>query len=104
MLYADREIFIFFPCSADHEQEWQPYPVDPYSCYMCDHTLKGRTLPSIRWHTPREGICVGGVGLLDGEMETHTDIMTLLEGSHAKEYCRTNLLIGDSPAGMQQSK
>ena len=26
-----------FPCSADHEQDWQPYPVDPYSCYMCDH-------------------------------------------------------------------
>ena len=24
--------------SADHEQDWQPYPVDPYSCYMCDHT------------------------------------------------------------------
>ena len=29
---------IRFPCSADHEQDWQPYPVDPYSCYMCDHT------------------------------------------------------------------
>ena len=28
---------INFPCSADHEQDWQPYPVDPYSCYMCDH-------------------------------------------------------------------
>ena len=27
-----------FACSADHEQDWQPYPVDPYSCYMCDHT------------------------------------------------------------------
>ena len=27
-----------FPCSADHKQKWQPYPVDPYSCYMCDHT------------------------------------------------------------------
>ena len=27
-----------FPCSADYEQDWQPYPVDPYSCYMCDHT------------------------------------------------------------------
>ena len=27
-----------FPCSADHVQDWQPYPVDPYSCYMCDHT------------------------------------------------------------------
>ena len=25
---------INFPCSADHEQDWQPYPVDPYSCYM----------------------------------------------------------------------
>ena len=21
---------IHFPCSADHEQDWQPYPVDPY--------------------------------------------------------------------------
>ena len=29
---------IHFPCSADHEQDWQSYPVDPYSCYMCDHT------------------------------------------------------------------
>ena len=29
-----------FLCSADHEQDWQPYPVDPYSCYMCDHTYK----------------------------------------------------------------
>ena len=22
---------IHFPLSADHEQDWQPYPVDPYS-------------------------------------------------------------------------
>ena len=22
---------IYFPCSADHEQDWQPYPADPYS-------------------------------------------------------------------------
>ena len=27
-----------FSCSADHEQDWQPYLVDPYSCYMYDHT------------------------------------------------------------------
>ena len=26
----------FFPCSADHEEDWQPYPVDPYSA-SCDH-------------------------------------------------------------------
>ena len=25
---------------CDHEQDWQPFPVDPYSCYMCDHTLQ----------------------------------------------------------------
>ena len=29
---------INFPCSADHVQDWQSYPVDPYSCCMCDHT------------------------------------------------------------------
>ena len=29
---------IHFSCSADHVQDWQPYPVDPYSYYMCDHT------------------------------------------------------------------
>ena len=23
---------IHFSCSADHVQDWQPYPVDPYSC------------------------------------------------------------------------
>ena len=33
-----RERGYYFPCSADHEQDWQPYPVDPYSCYTCDHT------------------------------------------------------------------
>ena len=27
-----------FPCSADHVQDWQLYPVDPYPCHMCDHT------------------------------------------------------------------
>ena len=28
---------IHFSSSADNVQDWQPYPVDPYSCYMCDH-------------------------------------------------------------------
>ena len=27
---------VHFPCSADHEQDWQPYPVDPYSAIICD--------------------------------------------------------------------
>ena len=34
---------IHFSCSADHVQDRQPYPVDPYSCYMCDHTYIGHT-------------------------------------------------------------
>ena len=25
---------IHFPCSADHVQDWEPYAVYPYSCYM----------------------------------------------------------------------
>ena len=27
-----------FPCSVDHEQDWQPYLVDPYSAICDDHT------------------------------------------------------------------
>ena len=32
---------ITFPCSADHEQDWQPYLVDPYSAKCDDHTYIG---------------------------------------------------------------
>ena len=34
--YGDRGILIF-TCSADHEQDWQPYPVNPYSALCDDH-------------------------------------------------------------------
>ena len=27
-----------FPCSADHNQDWQPYPVDAQSAESDDHT------------------------------------------------------------------
>ena len=29
---------IHFPCSVDHEQDGQPYPVDPYSAICDDDT------------------------------------------------------------------
>ena len=29
---------IHFLCSADHDQDWQPYPVDPSSAICYDHT------------------------------------------------------------------
>ena len=35
---------VIFPCSADHEQDWQPYPVDPYSAICDDHTYIHRDL------------------------------------------------------------
>ena len=35
---------VHFPCSADHEQDWQPYPVDPYSAICDDHTYPGSCL------------------------------------------------------------
>ena len=33
---------IRFPCSADHEQDWQPYPVDR-SLAICDSVLHPST-------------------------------------------------------------
>ena len=43
-----QEIF-HYPCLADHERDYQPYPVDPYSCYMCDHTLVWEREAHINW-------------------------------------------------------
>ena len=51
---------INFPCSADHEQDWQPYPVDPYSAICDDHTYI---------HTYIHTVLIAGVG----EREAHVD-------------------------------
>ena len=40
---------INFPCSADHEQDWQPYPVDPYSFYMSCVTIHKYII--LYWYT-----------------------------------------------------
>ena len=31
---------INFPCSADHEQDWQPYPVDPYFAIVGEYAVR----------------------------------------------------------------
>ena len=36
---------IHFPCSADHKQDWQPCPVDPYSAICDDHTYIHTCIP-----------------------------------------------------------
>ena len=50
---------INFPCSADHEQDWQPYSVDPYySCYMCDITYIQNNYASINNCDPCQAFIV----------------------------------------------
>ena len=39
-----------FPCSADHEQDWQPYPVDSYSAICDDHTYMHRATYILQMH------------------------------------------------------
>ena len=34
--------YINFPFSVDHAKDWQPYPVDPYSCYMHTNAVFSR--------------------------------------------------------------
>ena len=56
-----------FPCPADHEQDWQPYPVDPYSAIRDDlrYPLVQRRSPANRMREHRnnrahEKVVVGG--------------------------------------------
>ena len=44
-------------CSADHVQDWQPYTVHPYSCYVCDHTYNLNISPP-DWGMLRRSRCV----------------------------------------------
>ena len=37
---------IRFPCSADHKQDWQHYPVDPYSALCCCFSHSAHWLPT----------------------------------------------------------
>ena len=42
---------MYFPFSADHEQNWQPYPVYPYSAISDDYACIDRALVQI-FHIP----------------------------------------------------
>ena len=41
---------VHFPCSADHEQDWEPYPVDPYSALCDDYTYIHTWEDQREWH------------------------------------------------------
>ena len=49
---------IYFPCSVDHELDWQPYPIDPYSATYDDHTPSSRVLVNIDGTWDHECVCV----------------------------------------------
>ena len=38
---------IHFPCAADHEQDWQPYPDDPYSAIRYHYTYRHTVDPMV---------------------------------------------------------
>ena len=57
---------IHFPCSADHEQDWQPYPVDPYSAICDDHTY----IHTYIHHTYIHTYCSPYVTILGNPFET----------------------------------
>ena len=44
---------VHFPCSADYEQDWQPYPVDPYSAICDDRTYIHTYMVTTRFSTQR---------------------------------------------------
>ena len=47
---ANEDRNILFPPSADHEQDWQPYPVDPYSAESAEHTFIYTCSVYIAWN------------------------------------------------------
>ena len=49
---------IHFLASAEHEQDWQPYPVNPYSCYMCEHTDQAQTTVFNGYRTVQNGFLI----------------------------------------------
>ena len=56
---------IHFPCSADHEQDWQPYPVDPYSALDYVMTIE------VTFFTSKPSASENAAGQLN-----HTEIKT----------------------------
>ena len=48
---------IHFLCSADHEQDWQPYPVDSYSAIRDDHTYIILLMGTVSQLNPMKRFC-----------------------------------------------
>ena len=77
------QVNVNFPCSADHEQDWQPYPVDPYPCMYVwsSHTYILHTYIDYYYSGPQVYTTCGLVGT-DTEEEGEKSHST--EGSTRK--------------------
>ena len=70
---------VHFPCSADHEQDWQPYPVDPYSAKCDDHTyILHRLIAMHGYRTNTEYTGTLGYNSVYRKIRTHLDLLSLL--------------------------
>ena len=81
---------VHFPCLADHEQDWQPYPVDPYSALCDDHTYIHtyiHTMGGSKRLFVFLQLLGGGLNNADGELNVYS---TLHRAPHfrAPGYCR----------------
>ena len=52
---------VHFPCSADHEQDLQPYPVDPYSAICDDYTYIHTYIHALLYLWERDGRVYTGI-------------------------------------------
>ena len=71
---------IFFPCSAVHEQNWQPCTIDPYSAFSGDHTHMHTVHDKATVH-PTTGFAIGSTNssrgkCYDGKERASTRSMT----------------------------
>ena len=66
---------IHFSSSADHVQDWQPYPVDPYSYFLCVMTIhiyfcihRSRTIRILLIYTTKVSTCIA-----ESDIQLHID-------------------------------
>ena len=84
---------VHFPCSADHEQDWQPYPVDPYSAMCDDHTYAASLcfflLPRLADHVRDWPPCCSFFGLATNTLNVRNNTETIFSHYHLYIYCIT---------------
>ena len=62
--HAQRQGNTHFPCSADHNQDWQPYLIDPYCAICDDRTYIHTYIPGSRRRSATGAALAGVLGVL----------------------------------------